>query len=81
MLLFIPLITEIRVRDEKSGYPRVQIYEKSGYPRVQIYEKSGYPSVQIYEQGDNKSYKKVQRYVRISSSILLYRHYTEGKRL
>jgi hypothetical protein len=70
MLLFIPLITEIRVRDEKSGYPRVQIYEKSGYP-----------SVQIYEQGDNKSYKRVQRYVRISSSILLYRHYTEGKRL
>ena len=66
MLLFIPLITEIRVQD---------------YPRVQIYEKSGYPSVQIYEPGDNKSYKRVQRYVRISSSILLYRHYTEGKRL
>jgi hypothetical protein len=59
MLLFIPLITEIRVRDEKSFYPRVQ----------------------IYEEGHNRSYKKVHRYVRISSSILLYRHYTEGKRL
>ena len=45
------------------------------------YGKYGYPRVQIYEQGHTRSYKKVQRYVRISSSILLYRHYTEGKRL
>jgi hypothetical protein len=45
-----------------------------------LYEQSGYPRVQIYEEGHNRSYKKVQRYVRISSSILLYRHYTEGKR-
>jgi len=38
ILLFIPLITEIRVPDETAGYPRVQIYEQGhnrSYKKVQ----------------------------------------------